>query len=462
MTKRKIIALSLIAAFLITGNVTFSEVAVSKQLNATVSDYRLEYINKNWWDKFHDPILKDYVLKAVNNNYDLKIASLRVLQSKELVRESFGKELPSLDASSYFTRQKTSANVGMGSFKLPSYTQNAYSFPLSVNYELDLWRKNRDKTLSLEKELEAMKYQEKATYISLISDVASAYFNVINTDKQIQLQQDIIKLRQSIFDMLKENNKYGLATTTDVIQADKSLTEAESGILDLKKQQNVFLNQLAVLTGDSVSNAGSLKRASIDEMTFINDLPVEIKSDVVKERPDIMQAEAEIQKLKLDIKVARKDFLPTINILGEFGFNANSFNKVLNWDSYIANIAPTITQGIFAGGQHRARLKAKKYEYQQMLENYQKTILQSFQEINDSLAALKYDNKKNENNIDRLDMEKENLKLKNIEYEKGAISYLDLLQYKENVLTLEREQIQSKTDCFVDSLSLYKAAGGKL
>lgn len=467
MNKQKLMALSLAASLLISSSFILSAEAAknkpnSKLLKATVEDYRYEYINKNWWDKYDDPILKDYVLKAVSSNYNLKIATLKVAESRELMRESFGREFPVLNIGTDFSRQKTSSNVGFGSFILPSYTQNNYRFPLSVNYELDLWRKNRDITKSMEKGLEAVKYNEKATYISLISTVATAYFNVISTDKQIELQQDIIKLRQSILDMMKENNSYGLATTTDVIEAEKSLTEAETGIIDLRKQQSIFLNQLAVLTGDSVSNATSLKRTSIDDISFINDLPFEIKSEIVKERPDILKAEAEIQKLKLDVKVARKDFLPNINITGEFGFNANSFSKVFDWGSYIASFAPSITQNLFSGGQNIARLKFKKYQYQEMLENYQNTILVAFQEVNDSLASLKYDNQKNNNNIDRIKMEKENLYLMNIKYESGAISYLDTLQFKERVLTLEKEQVKSKADCFIDSLSLYKAVGGKL
>ena len=97
-----------------------------------------------------------------------------------------------------------------------------------------------------------------------------------------------------------------------------------------------------------------------------------------------------------------------------------------------------------------------------MLNSYQKTILTSFQEVNDSLASFKFDSKKNNENLDRINLEKDNYVVINNRYAYGAISYLDTLQYKENIYTLEQEQIQSKTDCLIDSLSLYKAAGGSL
>jgi len=434
----------------------------SKQLKATVRDNREEYINNDWWDRFHDPILKGYIQKAINANHDLKIASLRVLETQALVRESLGREFPVIMLDSDFSRRKTSGNTSMGSMKYPSYTQNAYSFPLNVNYELDLWRKNREKTIMAAKELEAAKHEEKASCISLTAVVASVYFNIISLDRQIELQKEIINLKKAIYELTKENNNYGIATATDVVLASKSLLEAQSALNDLEKRQNILLNQLAVLTG--VTSEGSLKleRASFDEVELMKDIPNQIQADIIKQRPDILKAEAEIQKTKIDVNLARKELLPDITIMGQFGFNANSLSKTFKWDSYIASVGVNLAQIIFAGGQKKAKLKAKKYRYEQTLENYQKTILTSIQEVNDSLVSLKFDLDKNSKNIERLKAEGENLDSIMNKYQQGLVSYLDTLHYRENVIFIEKEQVQSKTDCLTDLLSLYKAVGGKL
>ncbi|MFH0703225.1 MAG: efflux transporter outer membrane subunit [bacterium] len=462
--KIKILTLFLAINFLAPSHIVFSAELnnknikpASKQLKVSVSDYRIDYINIDWWDKFQDPVLKEYILKAVNENYDLKIATFKVLETQEMVRESLGKEFPLMDIGGDFARKKTSGNIG-----LPSYSQNTYLFPLNVNYELDLWRKNRERTIQKGKELEAVKYDEKASYISLSTIVAAAYFNIIKTDKQILLQKEIISLREEILKLSKINYDYGLYQTSDVISEEKALTEAQSALNDLEKQQSIFLNQLSVLTGQYSDNSSKLKRASIDEIDLINDLPANIKAEVVKNRPDILKAEAELQKSRIDVSLARKDFFPDLSITGQFGFNANSLSKAFNWESYVASVGVGIIQNIFSGGQRKARLKAKKYHYEQMLGNYQKTILTSFQEVNDSLTALKFDIQKNNNNIARIKSEKDNLNIINMKYEKGALSYLDTLQYKERMLSLEKEQVQSKTDCLIDSLSLYKTIGGKI
>jgi outer membrane protein TolC len=224
----------------------------------------------------------------------------------------------------------------------------------------------------------------------------------------------------------------------------------------------LLLNQLAVLTGDSSDNSSSLKRTSVDEIEIVKDLPQKIQSDVVLKRPDILKAEADLQKARIDVSLARKDFLPSFPITGQFGFNSNCFSKAFNWGSYTASVGSGIMQSVFTGWQKTAILKSKKYKYQEMLENYQKTILESFQEVNDSLASLKFDSEKNNNNIQRLKLEKDNMGVINNRYALGAISLLDTLRYKERVYSLEKEQTQSKTDCLVDSLSIYKATGGKL
>jgi len=434
----------------------------SKQLKGSVVDYRAEFINKDWWSRFNDPVLSDYIFKAANANHDLKIATLRVSETKAVVQEYLGKEFPTLNLGGNFQREKTSDNVSMGSFKLNEYSQSVFKFPLNMNYELDLWMKNRDKTIGAAKELEAIKYDERAAYISLTSTVAAAYFNILRTDKLIEFQKQILDLRKNQFELIKEKNKYGLCPVSDIIQSEKILTEAQTGLTDLEKQQSIFLNQLAVLMGQSVDDAASFKRTSIDDIDLIKDLPSDIKSDIVQNRPDILKAEALLQKSKIDVNLARKDFLPTINITGQFGFHANSFAKTFNWDSYIASIGTGFMQTIFSGGQRFARLKVRKFKYEQMIENYQKIILQSFQELNDSLASLKADTSKNDNNISRVNLENRNLDLINTRYETGTISYLDTLEYKIKVISLEKEQIQSKTDCLIDSLSLYKATGGKL
>lgn len=470
MNKGKIIALLLLISFLSIGIPAFSiektsqtpEKHSSPKLKGNIADYKAEYINKSWWDKFGDPILSGYITQAAQYNHDLKTASLRVAEYQALVRKFIGKEFPQVTIDPTFSRQKTSNNIAMGEIVIPEYTQNTYYLPLNVNYELDLWQKNRELTIEASKVLESVRYEEKAAYISLTSAVAASYFNVLKIDKQIQLQKDIIALREKIYELTKDRNQYGLSALSDVLKVQKSLTEAKLSLIELEKQQNVFLNQLAVLTGQSTDKSSSLNRSSIDDIEIIKNPPSFIPSDIVNKRPDILKAEADLQRSRLDVNLARKDFLPDFNITGQFGFNANSLSKTFEWNSYIASIGTGLAGKLFTGGQRLASLKAKQKAYEEMLENYQQTILTSFQEVNDSLFALKSDIQKDVDNSSRYNTESDNLDLISTKYNNGTVSFLDTLQYKENILNIKKDKIQSKTDCLIDLLSLYKAVGGDL
>ena len=300
-----------------------------KRKKDTKVDCKVEYINQKWWDKFNDPILTDYILKTANSNYDIKINELKVLEGKEAVKESFGNELPSINFNGTASREKFSGSIPYAGMFFPSYYTTNMRFPLTVNYEVDIWGKNRSNTKKIEKELEALKYDEKSAFISLTTLTASTYFNILSLDKQIEYQKELVALRKEILDLTKINYEYGLASSTDVTVADKSYTESLSDMETLKNNQGKLLNQLSVLTGESSENSSTLERGSIDSIELLKDLPESIPSEIIDKRPDILKAEAQLQAAAFDVKIARRSLLPSINLTGFLGFNAYAFPRFL-------------------------------------------------------------------------------------------------------------------------------------
>lgn len=222
------------------------------------------------------------------------------------------------------------------------------------------------------------------------------------------------------------------------------------------------MNQLAVLTGDSVSKTEMYERESIDNIIAPKYIPLSIPSDVVLGRPDIMKAEAQLQKSKLDVEVARKDFLPTINITGQFGFYANSFSKSFDWSSTIASIGGGLVQKIYTGGRRTAVLKSKKYKYEQLFENCQKIILTSFQEVNDSLVFYKNDDEKFHEISIQNDLLQDDCNIQKSRYDAGLGSYIDLINTNEKFLVAQKKLVQAKTAGLISTISIYKATAGAL
>ena len=450
---KKIISMSLIVGMLGLNTLPACAWGSPKVIQTSVTEYKFANVNLDWWKNYNDDILEGYIVKAVDNNHDLKIATLKVEESKQNVKLQLSKELPtaSIGASPALIKNTgTTSSDGM------------FALPVMVSYEADIFLKNHDKTKSVKKLYEVSKLNERAEYISVASQVGAAYFNIVKLDKLISIQEEIIKDRKQIYELMKQRNQQGITSIADLVRADKAYVMATADLSDLKKAREIMLGHLAVLTGESPDSIDELKRISYDELNYQKPIPEEISSDIITQRPDYLAAEKQVEKAGIDVKVAKKEFLPTINIMGITAFLASSATNSLNWTNALAALGGMAMLPIFTGGARTANLRLKKNVYEQVLQKYYKTNLVAIQEVNDSLSSLKLDSEKYQKNLKSYDMQKTDYKYMQKRYDQGIMSKLDLLQQKESLLVIDKMVASSKTECYVDQISLYKAVGGKL
>lgn len=441
--------------------VTEKSSASPKQFKSMVSknkktqksdDYKFDYVNMNWWSNFNDDLLNEYIVKAILNNYDLKMATINVEEYYQNVKLQFANELPS-----------AVAGFGPGFFKAPGMTNtsSAFGLPVIVQYEADIFLKNHNKTKAVKKLYEGSKLDERAAYISVASAVGSTYFNIVNLDKMISLQEEIVKIRQDIYNLMLARNKEGLTSTADTIKANKALVAGQTDLIELKKNREKMLHQMCVLIGESPENASSIKRNSLDKMNYQLAIPTQIPSEIITQRPDYMRAELMVEKAGIDVKVAKKEFLPSINILGGALFNASDLGSLFTTKNMLLGVGGGLMTPLFQGGSLIANLKLKKATYERILQDYYKTNLTAIQEVNDSLVASRLDKDKMAQTIKQYNLEKSDYKYNEKKFNQGTISKLDLIQYQENLLTIEKLVAQQKVECMTDAISLYKATGSK-
>ena len=455
--EKRVLAIVFIIVFCLTG-----ASVNSAQIETNCVKNSLFYtINFEWWKNFNDAYLCEYICRTIHNNHSLKSASLKTKEASQSVRKQMANEFPSFILLGNYARIKT-PRADLNGVDFDSTGTDAFALPLFMSYEADIFLKNHDKTKAEKKKAMAAEYEEKAKYLALTADMAVTYFNIVKLDKMIDTEKKIAAARKVIFELTRERNREGLASTYDVTDTDKLHTAAMISVNDLEKQRSVLLHKLAVYIGESPENAQRLKRIDYDSISYKGAVPSCISSDIVIYRPDIMKAEAELQKAKIDIRVARKDFLPTVPVVGAVGYTALELGRLFNWESTLGLISAGFMQNLFSGGRKIANLKMKKLQYEQLFENYKQADLQAIQEINDSLCMIKYDTKKDEENKRKYELEEKNFNLINERYKEGITSYLQMTQYRENLLSLERDKTESRIQKFVDYISLYKAVGGKL
>ena len=416
-----------------------------------------EYLNLNWWKSFNDDCLINNLITVSQNNYDLKNTALKIKENEQVVKMQFANELPSMTLSGNLSRDLQAPRQQMGAFRSPKYSQFNYNIPITAGYEIDIWGKNRFKTKSKKAQLEIIKQEQRATYISLTSDFASDYFNLIKADKLIELQEELIRTQEDLYKMVCDKYKAGLCTLNEVLVQEQFLTGLKEELNLHIQTREVLVNALKVYL---VKNDGNIKRANYNDVVLVSSIPTKYNSDIILNRPDYKQDEYNIKRIGFDIKVARREFLPTFTIYGQIGLNSYHWSDFFNRESQFFNAGILPTFDLFSGGRKFALLKIKKYQYEQALNDYKKTLLVGVKEVNSSLVEYNTALKNYQDVQSRLNTESKLYVLAQDKYKIGASSSIDELLAKESHLIMQKEEVSSKINTIITTIGLYKATGG--
>ncbi len=438
---------------------TFNITAEAKNKKNT-PDYRMEYLNLEWWQKYNDPVLTDYITTAFNNNQDLKIASLNVKQSEQVVKMAFAGQLPQVGFQGDVFRDFSSSTVRFGDVVIPDYKQSNFFLPLTMSYEVDIWGENYLKTKSVKKQHEIVKQNERASYISLTSAVASQYFNLIKFDKLINAQEELVKLQTEIVRMEEIKYKNGLCPVTELMDEKQLLTQLKEELNIYKDKREVVGRELGVLTGLREKDLIAMPRTEYSELALLT-VPDAINAEVIQYRPDFVKAEDYIEKIGIDAKVAKRDFLPKFVLYGQAGFNAYNLGNIFGDHTFKSLLGFMPSIDLFTGGAKMARLKWTKIELEKAQQLYEKTILTSIQEVNDSLSAAKTREKNYKESVKRYNLENEKFILADKKFNIGAKSKLDRMKDEERLLVAEKDEVNGKINYLISTIDVYKAVGGK-
>lgn len=418
----------------------------------------LQYMNLTWWQKFNDQKLNDYLMTIYKNNPDLKIATIKNKQSQQVMKQAFANQLPQLYFNGTMQREFTGSTQRFGEVVIPDYNQAHYILPLTMSYEVDLWGENYLKTKSLKKQIEMTTQDERASYISISSNFASNYYTLVGIDKLIQNQKDLLEIEQNIVNLEEQKYNSGLCPIAEVLSEKQSLTQMQERLNSLEERQDIVVNQLITQLGDRMLT--KIDRSNYDSISAIP-TPNEISTEYIGNRPDVQKAELYIQKTGIDIKVARRDFLPKFRVYGQVGFNSYDWCRMFAPHTFLstAGIAPSLD--LFTGGYKKAVLKYNKLEYEKALQIYEKAILTSIQELNDAMMSIKTANSNYEKSKERFNLEKEKLDLSNNQYKIGGRAKLDNMKDQQNILIVEEDMVTNNINRVISTINLYKATGGK-
>lgn len=415
----------------------------------------LEYINISFWQKFNDNILVDNLIKVYENNNDLKAAVLKTNEANRIVKMSFANELPHIGFEGYVGRIFKSSDEVFGNITIPNYAETHYYLPLSMNYEVDIWGKNHLITKSKKKQFEIVKQDERSAYIYITSAFAVDYFNLIRCDKLIDYQRQLITLQEQAINSYKIRYEYGTATLSEIDEAEKNLTYMKEDLHKLLEKQDMLKNQISTLLGDRAFK--DISRSHYEDLNFSFTTPDSIDFNMLDKRPDRIKSELDLERIGIDVKVARRDLLPKFIITGNLGFNMYNLHSS---HKFLADLGIVPVWDLFMGGRKLQMLKLKKDQFEIATQKYEKTILTAIQETNDALYAMKTAENIKTITDDRLNTDVKELGYMKIKEDSGTADNLDLILQEEKLLISKKQAVSSEINKIISAINLYQALGG--
>ena len=430
---------------------------ISLPVGAKECTNRLDYMNMDWWKNYNDEVLINHFQTLYENNHDLRIAALKTKQAEENIRLAGANQLPQLGFDGSVSRVFRGPRTQFGSVVIPKYIQNEIFLPLNASYEIDIWGQNYLNRKSAKKQAEIAKQQERAAYIYITSSFAADYYNLIKMDELERNLLKIIDLQKNIVSMTEKKYNSGLASINEVLDEKQILVNFEKDLNKLTENKKILNDEAVVLLGLNTDKAIEL---SDYQSISSPKTPETLSTTIIQFRPDLISSEDYVKKSGIDVRVARREFLPKFILYGNLGFNAYKWNRMFAGETFLANAWIAPRWDIFTGGIKMARYRINKYEYKKAVEIYEKTVLTSIQEVNDALAEAKTTKANLIKSDEDYSIEKEKHILAEKQFSIGDSSMLDEMKSEVNLYVAKQRNIAAKIDNVISSISLYNAVGG--
>ena len=417
--------------------------------NANVSsDPKTSIGDQQWTAIFHEPELQDLIHTALQNNYDLRIAAEHILEQQQQVRITRSQQFPQVNAV------LSGAGSNISSAGTTVLTAPPVEFGLSASWTPDFWGLYRKQTEVQRDQLLAQQWAQRAVRVTLVQQVATTYFQLRALDAQLAVAKDTVKERQDSLDLTNQLEHGGAVPLSDVRQAEQLLYGASAVIPVLEEQIQQTENSLRLLLGQTPGTVSHSDPAALAPPPA--NLPTGIPSQLLERRPDIEQAEAQLMAANANIGVARAQFFPQLSLSGEGGAAGASFANLVG----VVLGSGSITQPLFNGGRLRGQLELSKAQKEELVLNYQKTILGAFRDVSDALIAVQ---KTRDTRIEQEHLvasAQDATRLARIRYQGGATSYLEVLTNDSNLFTAQLSLVNAQQNEALTLVQLYSALGG--
>lgn len=401
----------------------------------------------DWWRGFRSRELTEIIEETRAANLDIAAAIARIVQADAQARIAGSALLPVVDLNGGATR----SHVAQTNSKSVSATLNA-------SYEIDFWGKNRSALRAAEQTAVASRFDREVVGLSTVVAAANAYFNVLAAQDRLRVNRENVASASRVLNLIQQRLNAGTASALDTAQQESLLNTQRAALPSLEQSLTQNRNALALLMARSPESVrirgGSLRSVSYPRVT--PGLP----SELLAQRPDIREAEAQLAAANANVENARAQMLPSISITGEGGYQSAVLKTLLRPESALYNVSASLTQPIFDGLRLQGNLDLQKGKQDELLQNYRKSVISGFVDVENALDAIRQTALRERLQRDVVTSSQRAFDISEQRLNQGTIDLVTVLQTQQTLYTAQDNLVQARLAHAQAIVSLYQALGG--
>jgi NodT family efflux transporter outer membrane factor (OMF) lipoprotein len=426
-------------------------------------------VDKQWWRAFKDPTLDQLIQLAYQQNLPLQIAGLRILESRAQLGLAIGRQYPQQQEAF-----GSATGVGLSENAVNSFAldRNFWDYQLGFDavWELDFWGKFRRDIEAAHASLIASAADYDNALVSLTAEVARTYTVIRTFEVLIQITRENVKVQEDGLAIAESRFRNGATTELDVTQARTLLESTRASVPRLETSLRQAQNALSTLLGQPTGEVQVLLNGQGRIPTAPAEVAVSVPAELLRRRPDIRSAELYAAAQSARIGIARADLYPRFSLFGEIGFQTSSqggvrsnnadFADMFDGDSLFYSFGPQFQWPIFNYGRIENNVRVQDARFQQLLVNYQDTVLRAAQEVEDALIGFLKDQEALEFDQNSVNAAQRSVEIAMAQYREGAVDYQRVIDTERSLLLVESSLAQTRSSVATNLIALYKALGG--
>jgi outer membrane protein, multidrug efflux system len=426
----------------------YREIGENSQLQAQAASYA----DLPWWQVFQDPQLQELIRTALKQNYDLQLATERINAARAQL---------AITRSSLFPQVQGNANFSGGKEHNFQTTSNFLTLTADAAFQLDFFGKLRRANEASRAQLLATEDARQTVILTLVSDVASDYFALLQLDLQLEITHETVNTQIDSVKLTRLRLERGVATKLDVLQAQQVLDTANTQIPDLERQIAQEENAISILLGNYPEAV--TRGLPLVEQPLPPDVPPGLPSSLIERRPDIREAEQILVAANAEIGVAKAQFFPQISLTGSGGGafgRSSAFSSLMGSQLGTWSYGAQVSQPIFTGGALRGNLRAAESQHQQALIAYRQAIQRAFGDVSDALIGYQKLHQVRVRQQDTVADLQESVRLSTMRYQGGTTTYLEVLDGQRSLFSAELALAGARGTEYQSLVQLYRSLGG--